>query len=71
MKTSKIFSALGAAVILTALSGCSEEQSLPAGEGKIYVTARVISDILVVSRAEAEEDLAASTQIWISSAQGV
>ncbi|MBD5240398.1 MAG: DUF4493 domain-containing protein [Bacteroidales bacterium] len=71
MKTSKIFSALGAAVILTALSGCSEEQSLPAGEGKIYVTARVNSDIVVVSRAEAEEDLAASTQIWISSAQGV
>lgn len=71
MKTSKIFSALGAAVMLTALAGCSEEQNLPAGEGKIFVTTRVNSDIVVVSRAETEEDLAATTQIWISSPQGV
>ncbi|MDE6535046.1 MAG: DUF4493 domain-containing protein [Muribaculaceae bacterium] len=71
MKTSKIFSALGSAVILTALSGCSGEQNLPVGEGKIFVTTRVNSDVVVVSRADAEEELAATTQIWISSPQGV
>lgn len=57
--------------MLAALAGCSEEQNLLVGEGKIFVSARVNSDVVVVSRAEAEDELIASTQIWISSPKGV
>lgn len=57
--------------MLTALAGCSEEQNLLVGEGKIFVSTRVNSDVVVVSRAETEDELIASTQIWISSPQGV
>lgn len=71
MKMTKIYPILGAAAIMTALAGCSEEQTLPVGEGKIFLSARVNSDVVVESRAEAEDELAASTQIWISSSEGV
>lgn len=71
MKMTKIYPILGAAAIMAALTGCSDEQTLPVGEGKIYLSARVNSDVIVESRAEAEDELAASTQIWISSSEGV
>lgn len=56
---------------MSSLIGCSDEQSLPVGEGKIFLSARVNSDVAVVSRSETEEDLAATTQIWISNSSGV
>ncbi|MDE7336426.1 MAG: DUF4493 domain-containing protein, partial [Muribaculaceae bacterium] len=60
-----------AAAMAGGLVGCSDEQTLSVGEGTIYVSTRVNSDIVVESRAAAEEDLAASTQVWIYSDQGV
>ncbi|MDE7111400.1 MAG: DUF4493 domain-containing protein [Muribaculaceae bacterium] len=71
MKISKIYPIFGAAAMMAVLAGCSEEQTLPVGEGKIFLSARVNSDVVVESRAEAEDELAASTQIWISSSEGV
>ncbi len=70
MKISKIFSLIGGAALLTSLAGCSEEQNLPVGEGKIFLSARVNSDVVVVSRAETEDDLAATTKIWITNSEG-
>lgn len=71
MNKNKLFYGLSIAAMLPILAGCSEEQSLPVGEGKIFLSTRVNSDVKVVSRAEAEEELAATTQIWISSDEGV
>lgn len=71
MKMTKIYPIFGAVAMMAALTGCSDEQTLPVGEGKIFLSARVNSDVVVESRAEAEDELAASTQIWISSAEGV
>ncbi len=71
MKKTKIYPILGAVAVMAALTGCSDEQTLPVGEGKIFLSARVNSDVVVESRAEAEDELAASTQIWISSSEGV
>lgn len=68
----KIVPFLGIAAAMGAgLVSCSDEQTLSVGEGTIYVSTRVNSDIVVESRAEAEEDLAASTTVWIYSNQGV
>lgn len=68
----KIVPFLGvAAAMAGGLVSCSDEQTLSVGEGTIYVSTRVNSDIVVESRAEAEDDLAASTVVWIYSDQGV
>lgn len=68
----KIFSYMSmAAVVAAGLSGCSEEQTIPVGEGTIYLSTRVNSDVVVESRATAEEELAASTIVWIYSDEGV
>lgn len=71
MKMTKFSPVLGAVAMMAALTGCSDEQTLPVGEGRVFLSTRVNSDVVVVSRAAAEEELAASTQIWISSSEGV
>lgn len=53
------------------LTGCSDEQTMPIGEGTIYIRTNVSSDVKVESRASAEEELAASTVVWISNSEGV
>lgn len=68
----KIVPFLGVAAALAGgLTGCSEEQTLAVGEGTIYVSTRVNSDVVVESRAAAEEELAATTKVWIYSDRGV
>ncbi len=69
--THKIFPILGmlAATGATMLTGCSDEQTLLAGEGKMFLSTRVNSDVKVESRAV--DDLAASTIVWISNSEGV
>lgn len=68
----KLYSFLGiAAVIAGGLTSCSEEQTLAVGEGTLHVAANVNSNIVAVSRAENEAELAATTKIWIYSSEGV
>ncbi len=68
----KIFSYLTVTAMAAAgLPSCSEEQTLPVGEGTLYISTRINSDVVVESRAEAEEDLAATTKVWIYSPEGV
>lgn len=68
----KIFSYMSVAAVMAAgLSGCSEEQTIPVGEGTVFLSTRVNSDVVVESRAEAEEELAESTIVWIYSDEGV
>lgn len=71
MKTSKIFPFAGIVLMAAAMAGCSEEQTMSVGEGKIFLSTHINSDVKVESRAEAEDELAATTQIWIYSDQGV
>lgn len=65
------FLSMAAALTVAGLSGCSEEQTLPVGEGTMYLSTRVNSDVVVESRATLEEELGASTVVWIYSDQGV
>lgn len=67
----KLFPILSLAAVMAAMTGCSEEQTLPVGEGKIFLSTRVNSDVVVESRADAEDELAASTIVWISNSEGV
>lgn len=67
----KIYPVLSMAAVLAAMTGCSEEQTLPVGEGKIYLSARVNSDVKVESRAALEDELGATTKLWISNSEGV
>lgn len=66
----QIFSILGMASVLasTILTGCSEEQTMPVGEGTMFISTRLNSDVKVESRAA--DDLAESTIIWISNSEG-
>jgi len=72
----KIFSyMIPAAMAVAGLSGCSEEQTLAVGEGTMFISTRVNSDVKVESRAETADELAASlaatTKVWIYSDAGV
>lgn len=69
----KIFSYMSMTVAMAAavMTGCSEEQTIPVGEGTMYLSTRVNSDVKVESRAEVEEGLAESTKVWIYSDRGV
>lgn len=73
MNNKKLFPILGLAAAMGAasLTSCSEEQTLPVGEGTMFLSARVNSDVKVESRAANEEELAASTIVWISNSEGV
>lgn len=65
---------LGTAVVLTAvaLASCTEESAMPDGEGTMFLSTRVNSDVKVENRRSAvEDDLSASTIVWISNEEGV
>lgn len=68
----KFFPFLGVvAAIAGTITGCSEEQTLATGEGTLHVAAKVNSNTVAVNRAENEEELVATTKIWIYSSEGV
>lgn len=67
----KIFSCMTVAAMIAGVSSCSMEQPFSVGEGTMFISARVNSDVVVETRAEAEEDLAASAKVWIYSDEGV
>lgn len=69
--TKKILSLLGVAAMVGATTGCSEEQTLEVGQGTLHVSAQINSNVVAVSRADAEEELYQTTKIWIYSDQGV
>lgn len=70
MKTIKYY--IGAVLAAGALmTGCSADEMLSQGEGRVMITATVNSDVRVVSRATAEEELAEACNIWISSEKGL
>ena len=62
------------AIGLPSLCGCSNEDILPTGEGRVLLSAKVNSDVKVASRADLEstqEELAAECQVWISNSKGL
>ena len=73
----KLYYILGLASLLSVLTltSCSDEQGDLVGEGTIFLSARVNSNVTVVkqerSRAAVEDELAQSTIIWISNSEGV
>lgn len=70
----KLYSLFGMVVGLAAvaLTSCSEEQVFPDGEGTMFLRTRVNSDVTVENRRSAVEDeLAATTIVWISNSEGV
>lgn len=66
-----IYSIIILASAAAVFTGCSDEQTLPVGEGKVFISTQVNSDVKVVSRATEEDELAASTIVWISNSEGV
>ena len=70
MKTIKYYigAVLAAGVLMT---GCSSDELIAQGEGRVMITATVNSDVRVVSRAATEQELAEECNIWISSEKGL
>ena len=66
-----IYKIAAAALVAGALSACSEELLPVEGEGHVKISATLNSDVTVVSRSTAEEELAESCTIWISNSKGV
>lgn len=66
----KKISYFAAAAALLLMAGCSDEQRLSEGQGKVVLTTKVSTDMTVVSRS-LEEDYASSTMIWISDLRGL
>ncbi len=66
-----IYKIEAAALVAGGLSACSEELLPVEGEGHVKISATLNSDVTVVSRAMAEEELAASCTVWISNSKGV
>lgn len=63
---------IGAALAAGALmTGCSSDELIAQGEGRVMITATVNSDVRVVSRAATEQELADECTIWISSEKGL
>jgi hypothetical protein len=68
----KILPAVGAIALgLAALSSCSDENDVIVGEGRVFLSARINSDVKVVSRATAAEEYGDDCMIWISSDKGL
>jgi hypothetical protein len=68
----KILPAVGAIALgLAALSSCSDENDVIVGEGRVFLSARINSDVKVVSRATAAEEYGKECMIWISSEKGL
>lgn len=66
----KIYLLAAVAAGLFATTGCNEDKDLFVSEGNVILSATFNSDIKVVSRAALEDELGASTLIWISNANG-
>ncbi len=62
---------MAAAVAAAGLTGCSDERTVAVGEGTLFLSARLNSDVKVESRSDEEENLAESTIVWISNGDGV
>lgn len=68
----KLYGGLAVFLATVGLASCSGEQELPDGEGTMFLSTRVNSDVKVEDRRSAAEDeLAASTIVWISNEEGV
>jgi len=68
MKNTK-YLIVASALVLT-LAGCSEDREAFTGEGRVLLSARLNSDVKVVSRAATEQQLGESAVIWLSNAKG-
>lgn len=66
----KIFSYMAVAAIMGGMSSCSMEHPFTVGEGTMFISTRINSDVKVETRSE-EDELAASTKVWIYSDEGV
>lgn len=70
MKRTIIYAAT-VAIAATAIVGCSNDETLlGAGEGTIYLTTKVSTDVKTYSRAS-EDDLLESCIVWLSNSKGV
>ncbi len=49
---------MAAAVAAAGLTGCSDERTVAVGEGTLFLSARLNSDVKVESRSDEEENLA-------------
>lgn len=65
----KKISILAAGAAVLALASCSEEKFEGSGEGSVVLSTSLSTDMTVVSRS-IEDDIKASTMIWISRAEG-
>lgn len=73
MKKITSFLGLGACLVLS-LAGCSNEDIILSGEGRVLISAKVNSDVKIASRADlldSEDELAAQCMVWISNSKGV
>lgn len=61
-----------APVLLSAamVAGCSDEREALGGEGRVFLSATLNSDVTVVSRTATEQELGESAIIWVSNSQG-
>lgn len=70
MKRTIIYAAT-VAIAATAIVGCSNDETLlGSGEGTIYLTTKVSTDVKAYSRAS-EDDLLESCIVWLSNSKGV
>lgn len=66
------FTNIAAAALMTAaLAGCSSEQFVSEGTGRVKISATLNSDVTVVSRSAGREQLADGCIVWISNARGL
>jgi len=66
----KSYIIFASAILGAALAGCSDEKELNAGEGRLFLSTSVSSDVKVVSRAS-EDELNEKLIVWISSEKGL
>ncbi len=71
----KIASILGVGVLAAlALGSCADDNMLPAGEGRVLISAKVNSDVKIASRADlqqTEQELSEGCMVWISNSKGL
>jgi hypothetical protein len=64
------YGAIALAIVGISFTSCSDEHDLLGGEGKVYISAKVSSDVKVVSRSVDEDDLNSKLIVWISNDEG-
>jgi hypothetical protein len=64
------YGAIALAIAGISFTSCSDEHDLLGGEGKVYISAKVSSDVKVVSRSVDEDDLNSKLIVWISNDEG-